>query len=311
MGIPPVAGIVAGIFILIASSLALTVAIEGIGTRLRMSDSLTGAILSPMFTALPELIIVIEAIVVVGSGPGSEIAAGTIIGEPFMVSSIGIPAAVVVLLLSRKNDPEKLDPSLARVVILLGAVFPLMLIPHFFNSLAARILTSAILVIVYVLFMLLWKSEGEGSRRKISNRYLAILVAFGLLMLLAGSTVLVESINIFASQSGASRELISILIIPVGTIVPETMNSLIWASKLKTNLAVSALLGEELLFTTIFPAIGMAASEWIITLDGIVAILFFSAFSVAIGIGLTRSRGTIFPLLFYFLSFVGFLIFIY
>jgi len=309
MEIPPIPGIISGILMLAVSSFALTLSVEGIGHRLKMNDSLAGVIISPLFTSLPELIIVIEAIIIVGSGPGSEIAAGTIIGEPFMVSSIGIPAAAVILL-SRKGKIEMLDSSLSKISILLGLIFPVMLIPHFVNSVSARIFTSAVLVAIYFAFVLLWRGEGESSATLISNRYLALLTAAGVVLLLAGSTVLVESINRFSGLYGVSRELMSILLIPVGTIMPEVMNSLIWAVRSKTNLAIGALLGEELLFTTIYPAIGIAASTWIITREGMVAVFLFSIFSILIGVALTKAKGSVSPFVLYIVSFLSFVIYL-
>ncbi|MEM0140997.1 MAG: hypothetical protein QXN66_03050 [Thermoplasmatales archaeon] len=309
----PVAGIIIGVLALVFSSLALTASIENIGSKLRFSDSLTGALLSPMFTALPELIIIAEAIILIGRSPGSEIAAGTIIGEPFMVSSLGMPAAVIVLSISKRKrgELEKIDGSLSRIMLLLGIVFPIMLIPHFLNTILVRIAVSLCLVLIYVALIFLLKGQEEISGKRIPSKLFIVLVTAGLILLLSGSTILVSSINEFANQSGISRELMGILIIPIGTIVPETMNSLVWASKYRTNLSISALLGEELMFTTIFPAIGIAASSWIITYYGIVAVVLFSSFSIVVGFVLSRLKGVVYPMLAYFASFVIFLFFVY
>ncbi|MEM3810039.1 MAG: hypothetical protein QXV40_01680 [Thermoplasmatales archaeon] len=307
--ISPVIGIVTGVILLVFSSLALTSSIEGIGSRLKFSETLTGALLSPFFTALPELIIVAEAIVLVGKAPGSEIAAGTIIGEPFMVSSIGIPAAVITLSLSgRRKKVEMIENSIPKIIMLLGLVFPVMLIPHFFTGSFVRFAVSIFLVVVYAISILLWKGKKEVEGKNMATNRILIFVVVGLSFLLLGSTLLVNSINEFSSQSGISRELMGILIIPVGTILPETMNSLIWASRLKTNLSISALLGEEMMFATIFPAIGISVSDWVLTGYGIAAILLFSVFSVLIAISLFLSRGRVYPLVIYFFSFIFFVL---
>ncbi|MEM0129992.1 MAG: hypothetical protein QW100_01110 [Thermoplasmatales archaeon] len=307
--ISPVIGIVAGVLLLVFSSLALTSSIEGIGSRLRFSETLTGALLSPFFTALPELIIVAEAIVLVGKSPGSEIAAGTIIGEPFMVSSIGIPAAVITLSLSgRRKNVERIENSIPKIIMLLGLVFPVMLIPHFFRGYFVRVAVSLFLVIVYGISILLWRGKKEVEGNDMAMNKILILVIVGLSLLLFGSTLLVNSINEFADQSGIGRELMGILIIPVGTIVPETMNSLVWASRSKTNLSISALLGEEMMFATIFPAIGISVSDWVLTGYGITAILLFSVFSIFIAVLIFLSRGRAYPLFGYFFSFVVFVI---
>ena len=309
--------IAAGIVMLIVSSFILTITIEEIGKRGKFSESFTGAVISPIFTAMPELVVIILALVLIGKESGSEIAAGTIIGEPFMVSAIGFPIVAIALLVARrKKKIEIADPILSKMLIFMGLVFPIMLIPRFFGFLVVKILIAVLLVLLYFVFLRFIKGnrilEEEAASIRIQNRALLVLVLLaGVGLLLGGSSLLVQGIDNLSVQTGVNRELITILIVPIGTIVPETMNALIWATRSKTNLAIGAVAGEEMYFATFFPALGILASQWVITFDGILAIVLTSSFSVAIGLATYKFRNAVYIFILYFASLLIFLSFVY
>lgn len=310
-------GTIGGIVLLVVSSFILTSTIEDLGKRGKFSSSFTGAIISPIFTSLPELIVILTALILVGNVSGSEIAAGTIIGEPFLVSAIGFPImAIAMLAARRKGSGERLDAVMPKTMIFVGLVLPIMIIPSLFQSWPVRILIAAFLVIIYLLFARFVRQESleesEFIVGEIRNRTaLIFLIATGTVLLVAGSAILVRSVDNLAFQTGINRELIAILIIPIATIVPETLNSVIWGAKLKTNLAVGALLGEETFFATIYPMLAILASRWVITENGIVAIFLTSLFSIAIGLFTYKFRQNLYVYLVFVLSLIAFLLFIY
>lgn len=307
---------IAGIMLLIASAFILTLTIEDIGKRGKFSDSFTGSVISPIFTSMPELVVIIVALAIIGGGSGSEIADGTIIGDPFMVSAIGFPIVALILLASRrKGNRDDLDAVLPKMFIFLGITFPIMLVPFYFHLTAVRIIVAVFLVFLYVIFLRFIKGSGfveEEPDIRIANSKLLILVLIvGITFLLAGSTILVRGINSLAAEVNVNRELLSILIIPIGGIAPETMNSLIWAYRGKTNLAIGALTGEELLFVTFYPALGIIASQWVITHNGILAIELTSSFFILVGLISYRFRSAFYVFILFFVSFVVFVLYIY
>ncbi len=306
----------AGIVLLIASAFILTIAIEEIGKRGKFSDSFTGSVISPIFTSMPELVVIIVALVIIGNGSGSEIADGTIIGEPFVISAIGFPIVALILLAAkRKGNRDDLDAVLPKMFIFLGITFPIMLIPFYFHLVVVRILVAMLLIFLYVVFLRLIKGSGfveEEPDIRIANSKLLILALIaGVVFLLAGSTILVRGINSLAAEINVNRELLSILIIPIGGTAPETMNSFIWASRGKTNLAIGALTLEELLFATFYPALGIIASQWVITHNGILAIGLTSSFSILIGSISYRFRSAFYVYILFFVALIVFFLFIY
>ncbi|MEM0133918.1 MAG: hypothetical protein QXU18_01635 [Thermoplasmatales archaeon] len=309
--------IAAGIVMLIASSLLLTITIEDIGRKGKFSERITGAVISPIFTSLPELTVIVLALLFVGERSGSEIAAGTIIGEPFMVSAIGFPIVALTLIFAkRKGKLEEIDKILSKMLIFMGLVFPIILIPLYFSSIPARIIVAILLVTLYFVFLKLVRGERdfEEEAKEVKIKNISLLVLFlvgGVILLLGGSSILVTAIDKLSVQIGVNRELITILLVPIGTIVPETMNAIIWASRRKTSLAIGAMVGEEIFFVTLFPALGILASQWIVTSDGILAIALTSSFSVVLGLLTFKYRKAVYVFLFYLASLAVFLFFIY
>jgi cation:H+ antiporter len=307
----------AGILLLTGSAFVLTLTIEDLGRRGKFSDSFTGSVISPIFTSLPELVVIIVALLFIGSGSGSEIAVGTIIGEPFMVSAIGFPIMATILLLAagRNGNREDLDAVLPKIFVFIGLTFPIMLVPFYFHFTAVRVSVAIILIFLYVIFLRFVKGSGlveEEPKVKIENLKLLVLaLVIGIILLLAGSTILVGGINSLATELNVNRELLSILIIPIGGIAPETMNSFIWASRGKMNLAIGSLIGEELLFATLYPALGIIASQWGITSQGILAIVLTSSFSILVGLISYRFRRAFYVYILFFVLLIVFFFFIY
>lgn len=89
------------------ASLLFVNALEWLGKRLNLGSSFVGAILSPLFTSLPELIVILIAIFSGIGEAGQEIGIGTIFGEPFMASSLAYGLVGLLLLLDtlRKKEP--------------------------------------------------------------------------------------------------------------------------------------------------------------------------------------------------------------
>jgi len=190
-----------------------------------------------------------------------------------------------------------------------------MLVPFYFHFTAVRVSVAIILIFLYVIFLRFVKGSGlveEEPKVKIENLKLLVLaLVTGIILLLAGSTILVGGINSLATELNVNRELLSILIIPIGGIAPETMNSFIWASRGKMNLAIGALIGEELLFATLYPALGIIASQWGITSQGILAIVLTSSFSILVGLISYRFRRAFYVYILFFVLLIVFFFFIY
>lgn len=297
-----IVSLIISLIILVISSIFLTESIEAIGRSMKFTHSFTGAIISPLFTSSAELVIIVLSLIEVGGTQGNEIAAGTVIGEPFMVSSVGFSFLLLSFIIGRNNFRGiKADGVFPITFIMLSLTFPVMLIPLLVKGVLGKISAILILAAVYIYMLYFYHSKGKtieetGETQRKSVTLLKLVAGF--ILLIYGSHIMVNAINSLSLTYRISAELFSILIIPIGTIAPETMNSIIWAFKGKIDLAIGAIIGEEMLFATFYPALGIVFTTWDITIHGILAILFSSIFSFIAGIAMLSGKGWKWILLF-------------
>ncbi len=94
------------------------------------------------------------------------------------------------------------------------------------------------------------------------RRYIILQLIFALGMILAGAYLIVGVITDLSQQLGISPLVLSFLIIPVATELPEKFNSVIWVREGKDTLALGNMSGAMVFQSTIPVAIGMLLTEW-------------------------------------------------
>ena len=274
--------LILSILLVLVSALLYVNSIEFLGYRYGMGGSFVGAILSPLFTSLPELIILLIAVFEFGGASGSAIGVGTIFGQPFMASSLSYGLVGVLVLLSfiqkrRKNSYMEVSRTLAIPFIFVTILFPLTLIPSLFSSMLVRILFGLIFLCSYLIYVaIMYKRKsleaiGEAQppyfSRVLRNRELAgfVQLIVSVVILYFGASQLVAAVNQIAVSFGVSALGLAIIVIPGATAVPETASALIWGFRGRDTLSIGSLVGEKVLYSTLYPAIGLFVTSW--TLD--------------------------------------------
>jgi cation:H+ antiporter len=86
------------------------------------------------------------------------------------------------------------------------------------------------------------------------------LIGVGLLYL--GSHYLVQSVEAISAGINVSPLGLALIIIPAATAIPETVNALIWGFQGKDTLSLGSLVGEKILYSTFYPALGLFLTGW-------------------------------------------------
>jgi len=94
------------------------------------------------------------------------------------------------------------------------------------------------------------------------RRFILLQLAFALFLILAGAYLIVGVITDLSLELGASPLVLSLLIIPVATELPEKLNSVVWVREGKDTLALGNMSGAMVFQSTIPVAIGMLLTEW-------------------------------------------------
>lgn len=270
--------LVLSVFLVIISSYIFVNGLEYAQHRMKWTETFTGSIISPVFTSFPELIVILVAIFAVGKSSGDQIGIGTIFGEPFMASSLAYSAvlAAVVIAYARKRRKDMsmhLDRDLFLPFLFTAIIFPVLVIPVFFLNRAVQDITGTALILLYILYFIISArkrmslEENEGGNLLLAGIVKpwigsVIQISLSALGLYAGSVILVSSIENIATLYSISPLSLAILIVPVATILPETMSAFIWAYKGKDTTAIASLVGEKVIFTTLFPGIVLLIIPW-------------------------------------------------
>lgn len=316
------------VFLVIISSYIFVNGLEYAQHRMKWTETFTGSIISPVFTSFPELIVILVAIFAVGKSSGDQIGIGTIFGEPFMASSLAYSAvlAAVVIAYARKRRKDMsmhLDRDLFLPFLFTAIIFPVLVIPVFFLNRAVQDITGTALILLYILYFIISArkrmslEENEGGNLLLAGIVKpwigsVIQISLSALGLYAGSVILVSSIENIATLYSISPLSLAILIVPVATILPETMSAFIWAYKGKDTTAIASLVGEKVIFTTLFPGIVLLIIPWEVgtaSYFSVLATVAVSAVYLPMVIrrkipGYALSAGVIFFILFVYFVFI-------
>jgi cation:H+ antiporter len=272
--------------ILIGSEL-FTNAIEWAGHGLNIAEAAVGSLLAAVGTALPETFIPAVALVtghVSHSSAHNAVGIGAIIGAPLMLSTValfvmGIAGLVyrrrrnrIVLLVSCGDARRDLS-------FFLPIFFTLVLLGLGHLSLAVRHALAAALLVIYCFygFIMLRLERAEGVELE-HGLYLEFVVGgdpsrprglatagqvlFGVLAILLGAREFVEQIIVLSHHINLNPGVLSLILSPLATELPEKYNSVVWIRQRKDHLALANITGAMVFQSCIPIALGLAFTPW-------------------------------------------------
>jgi cation:H+ antiporter len=273
------------LLILVAAEV-FTNALEHLGERLGISEGVTGSIFAAVGTALPETIVPLLAIFAgtQNQALNEEIGVGAILGAPLMLSTLSL-FLMALAVWPRRGAQGHLTPErtgLTRDLNFFLAAFALatvaLFVPH--DHPAVRAMLGVVMVLIYFFYVLLTiqasaalVKDGHGTeaeepmflaRMGLATNWITILVqlGLGLGLLVAGAKGFIHGIEAAAPLLGISALVLSLMIVPVATELPEKVNSILWIRRHKDTLAFGNITGAMVFQGTLLPAIGILLTPW-------------------------------------------------
>lgn len=273
------------LIILVAAEI-FTNALEHLGHRLNISEGVTGSIFAAIGTALPETMVPLLALFAgtKNISINEEIGVGTILGAPLMLSTLSTCLMACAIFHRRGITgfvrPERsgfvrdLNFFIFAFTIAAVAMYLPRDVPYLRGALSLG------LVLVYFIYVLLTLRasrdlvhQGHGtitegrmffSRMGLPNNLLIILLQLiaGVALLVYGATGFIHGIEGASYAWGVSALLLSLLIIPIATELPEKVNSILWIRRGKDTLAFGNITGSMVFQGTLLPAIGIMLTPW-------------------------------------------------
>jgi cation:H+ antiporter len=271
-----------------------TNAIEWTGHRFELSEGAVGSVLAAVGTALPETLVPIIAI---GSGTlglshmdaasGHDIGIGAILGAPFLLGTLAMfvtACALYYFSATRKRDP-KLKISLKLLRRDLHYFFPayiLVFAASFVPVFPIKAILAACLLGFYGIYVYRTLQQEHAPDEEFELPKLAFAprqaepstplilgqLAASLLGLLVLVHYFVEEISHIAAMLGMQALLLSLIITPIATELPEKFNSVVWIRAKKDNLALGNITGAMVFQSCIPPAIGLLFTPWVLNRQG-------------------------------------------
>ena len=273
------------IVILIAAEV-FTNALEHLGEKLGISEGVTGSLFAAVGTALPETMVPLLALLA-GTQNGAineEIGVGSILGAPLMLATLSISLMAISVWKRRGTQghlrPERtgLTRDLNFFIIAFSFAAVAMYVPHTLP--AIRYALGACMVMIYFIYVMMTlkaskalvedghATEAGGDmflcKLGLPNNMIVIVVqlVLGVALLIAGAKGFINGVEVAAHIIGISALLLSLLIIPIATELPEKVNSILWIRKGKDTLAFGNITGAMVFQGTLLPAIGIMLTPW-------------------------------------------------
>lgn len=273
------------IVILVAAEV-FTNALEHLGERLGISEGVTGSLFAAVGTALPETMVPLLALLAgtQNVAVNEEIGVGSILGAPLMLATLSISLMAISVWKRRGTQghlrPERtgLTRDLNFFIMAFSFAAVAMYVPHTLP--VARYAIGACMVMMYVVYVMMTINaskalveEGHVTEADstmflckigLPNNLAVILVQMilGLGLLILGAKGFINGVEAAAHILGISALLLSLLIIPIATELPEKVNSILWVRKGKDTLAFGNITGAMVFQGTLLPAIGIMLTPW-------------------------------------------------
>jgi cation:H+ antiporter len=241
--------VIAGIALLTLGGETLISGALGLARRLRISALLTGLVVVGFGTSTPELVVSVDAALFAHP----EIALGNVVG-----SNIG--NVLLILGLCALVRPLPVTPlGLSRDAVAGVAASGLFILLAWgvgLGRLEGLVLLAGLAAYLIWAYRTERRLEGAGTREvnpdavpgsaEHSVAYIAATILGGLLLLIAGSRVLLIGAVALARDLGVSEAVVGLTLVAVGTSLPELAVSLLAVMRRHVDVAVGNILGSNL-----------------------------------------------------------------
>jgi cation:H+ antiporter len=303
--------------------------VEWVGHRFAVGQKATGTILAAFGTALPESVVTFVAVAFGATPAQKQIGVGAALGGPLVLATIAY--AVVGWTLYAAKRPLKTATAAADFKGLSRDQGWFLCI--FVFKLAVGLIAFAFKPWLGVVFLAaygayVWQetrggpnpehgdeAEGELEPLKLAPRsanpstlLAAVQTTAALVVIFIASRLFVGQIDALGHHLGLKPQLLALLISPIATELPETLNAIIWIRQGKIRLAMANISGAMMIQATIPTAFGIFFTPWLLDPALIVAgaVTLVAVVTLYLGFrGGRMSRGWLSGMAGFYAAFVG------
>jgi cation:H+ antiporter len=253
--------------------------VEWAGQKMALGQKATGTILAAFGTALPESVVTLVAVAFGAGAASKELGVGAALGGPLALSTIAYATVGVTLILTRRHLPQT---TAVRAEFRHLAHDQGWFLAVFAAKIALGVLVFAwkpwlgiAFLAVYALYVRQemaapadtdedplepLKFQPHSADPATAMVLLQTLLALAVIFL--ASRTFVAQLEQLGPALGLRPQLLALLLSPIATELPETMNAVIWVRQGKYRLALANISGAMMIQATIPTALGLFFTPW-------------------------------------------------
>jgi cation:H+ antiporter len=285
--------------------------VEWLGRKLDVSQNAVGTVLAAFGTALPESVVTFVAVVFGRDASAKSIGIGAALGGPLVLATVAYPVVGLMLWIMRPDARRQaIDVNVRRLGRDQGWFLLIFLLKIALGFLVFAIKPWLGWVFLAAYGIYTWmevrhkddQAEGEPEPLKFQpgkadpSAALAVLqTLLALAVIFAASHVFVNQLALVGPWLGIPATVISLLLSPIATELPETMNAIIWIRQGKHRLALANISGSMMIQATVPTALGLFFTPWLF--DGALALSAGITAIAVLGLMLLLRRNRLTPIL--------------
>lgn len=290
-----------GLLMIVVASELFTNAVEWAGFRLHLSSGATGSLLAALGTSLPETVVPVVALVS-GAPAATAVATGAVLGSSFLLLSLGMGVTAVAVMMRRRRvldlDPRQVRRDLGVFIAGFSVVLVAIVLPH-----PVRVVLGVGLLLAYALYVRATLRGGEPAEETPEPLHLvrwrsgeppvalvAVQLVGAVAVLIVGSDLFVRALTDVAASLHTNPLTLALIVIPVATELPETLNSLLWIRSGDDALAFGNVAGSAAFQACVLGFIGLTFTPWRPDFNGVLSGLL--TLGTALGLLALLRRGS-------------------
>lgn len=303
------------LFLIVGCCVVFTNAVEHLGKIYKLNEGAVGSILAAVGTALPETIVPLVAIIGAYLAHtdvhvGKEIGIGAILGAPFLLSTLAMFVTGLAVVIFWKLGKRERKMNANYVVMFRDLKFfffsyTLAIAAGFIHFKPLKYAFAVALVAYYLLYVFrtLNCSHSDCTEsadldellfERIFKKYNAFLIWLQVLVsivaLICFAHMFVGQIRYFAELFSINPLVLSLILAPIATELPEKFNSVLWVSQKKDTLALGNITGAMVFQSCIPTAIGILLTPWVFGTESVINIILVYLSTIVLFINLYRDK---------------------
>lgn len=254
--------------------------VEWVGRKLAVGQQATGTILAAFGTALPESVVTFVAVAFGATAAQKALGVGAALGGPLVLSTIAYGVVGITLLLTRTQlaKTAQVRSDFARLARDQGWFLAIFLVKIGLGlvAFAYKPWLGLLFLAAYVAYFIVEMRGGSeddaeedleplkfASKHAEPPTWMALAqTAVALIAIFFASRVFVSQLDALGHALHVRSQLMALLLSPVATELPETMNAIIWVRQGKHKLALANISGAMMIQATVPTALGLFYTPW-------------------------------------------------